>query len=111
MRIFWSVLGAIALSAPEVSVANWNEGIVYAPDGLVDQFERGSVWQRELLQPERAPIVGDPTRQHGGASPNPAARRSRRAGASDRHGGLASPCDSRRRGRAHILRNPPCFTH
>jgi hypothetical protein len=57
MRIFWSVLAAIALSAPEVSVANWNEGSVYAPDGLVDQFERGSVWQRELLQPERAPIV------------------------------------------------------
>ena len=40
-------VGAIALSAPEGSVANWNEGIVYAPDGLVGQFERGSVWQRD----------------------------------------------------------------
>jgi hypothetical protein len=27
---------------------NWNEGAIYSPDGLVIQFDRGTVWQREL---------------------------------------------------------------
>jgi hypothetical protein len=34
---------------------NWNEGAIYSPDGLVIQFDRGTVWQREL-----EPIVAPP---------------------------------------------------
>jgi hypothetical protein len=34
-------------------VQNWNEGAVYSPDGMTIQFDRGSVWRRdvELLVP------------------------------------------------------------
>lgn len=32
----------------------WNEGAVYSPDGMVIQFDNGSVWQRDLgLPPAR----------------------------------------------------------
>jgi hypothetical protein len=58
MRVFWSVLAVmIALSATEASAANWNEGAIYAPDGMVDQLERGTVWQRDVGEPEPAPIL------------------------------------------------------
>jgi hypothetical protein len=57
MRVFWSVLAVIALSATEASAANWTEATIYPPESLVDQLERGTVWQRELGEPERAPIV------------------------------------------------------
>jgi hypothetical protein len=30
---------------------NWNEGAVYSPDGMVIQFDRGSVWVRNLEPP------------------------------------------------------------
>jgi hypothetical protein len=29
-------------------VQNWNEGAVYSPDGMTIQFDRGTVWQRDL---------------------------------------------------------------
>ena len=57
MRVFWSVLAVIALSATEALAANWNKATVYPPESLVDQLKRGTVWQRELGEPERAPIV------------------------------------------------------
>jgi hypothetical protein len=57
MRAFWSALTVMgALSATEASAANWNEGR-YAPVGIVDQFERGTVWQEGVGEPEPAPIV------------------------------------------------------
>jgi hypothetical protein len=57
MRVFWSVLTVMgALSATEASAANWNEGR-YAPVGIVDQLERGTVWQQGVGEPEPAPIV------------------------------------------------------
>jgi hypothetical protein len=57
MRVLWSVLAVIALSATEASAANWNEGTMAASDGLVDQLERAAVWQREIGEPQHAPIV------------------------------------------------------
>jgi hypothetical protein len=27
-------------------VQNWNEGAVYSPDGMIIQFDHGTVWQR-----------------------------------------------------------------
>jgi hypothetical protein len=34
--------------------AAWNQGAIYSPDGLVIQFDSGTVWQREL---EPAPVL------------------------------------------------------
>ena len=57
MTVFWSVLIVVgALSATEASAANWNEGR-YAPIGIADRPERGTVWQRGIGEPEPAPIV------------------------------------------------------
>ena len=57
MTVFWSVLTVIgALGATEASAVNWNEGR-YAPIGIGDQLERGTVWQRGIREPEPAPIV------------------------------------------------------
>src|SRR5437660_2439399 len=30
---------------------SWNQGAVYSPDGMTIQFDRGTVWQRDLGQP------------------------------------------------------------
>jgi hypothetical protein len=46
----------VALSATEASAANWNGGL-HAPVSLVDQLQRGTVWQRGLGEPEPAPLV------------------------------------------------------
>jgi hypothetical protein len=57
MTVFWSVLTVIgALGATEASAVNWNEGR-YAPIGIADQLERGTVWQRGIGEPEPAPLV------------------------------------------------------
>ena|SRR5689334_6242607 len=57
MTVFWSVLTVIgALGATEASAVNWNEGH-YAPIGIGDQLERGTVWQRGIREPEPGPIV------------------------------------------------------
>jgi hypothetical protein len=29
----------------------WNEGAVYSPDGMIIQFDRGTIWRRYLAQP------------------------------------------------------------
>ena len=29
----------------------WNEGAIYSPDGMTIQFDRGTVWQRDLEVP------------------------------------------------------------
>jgi hypothetical protein len=58
MRAFWSVLAVVgALSATKASTANWNEGTMYLSDGVVDQLERGTIWQREFGEPEAAPVL------------------------------------------------------
>jgi hypothetical protein len=33
----------------------WNEGAVYSPDGMTIQFDRGSVWVRNLAPPPPPP--------------------------------------------------------
>lgn len=33
-------------------VPGWNQGAIYAPDGMVIQFDRGTIWQRDLEEPE-----------------------------------------------------------
>jgi len=35
----------------------WNEGAVYSPDGMAIQFDRGSVWVRDLGPPPPPPPV------------------------------------------------------
>lgn len=36
---------------------SWNEGANYSPDGMVIQFDRGTVWQRDLGEPEVVPTA------------------------------------------------------
>src|SRR6516225_10556384 len=38
-------------------VAAWNEGAFYSPDGMIIQFDNGSVWQRVVEVPIVAPVV------------------------------------------------------
>jgi len=38
-------------SPNRIWVENWNEGAVYSPDGMIIQFDRGTIWQRDLGQP------------------------------------------------------------
>jgi hypothetical protein len=38
-------------SPTRIWVENWNEGAVYSPDGMIIQFDRGTIWQRDLGQP------------------------------------------------------------
>jgi hypothetical protein len=35
----------------------WNEGAIYSPDGMTIQFDRGTVWQRDLGEPPPPPQV------------------------------------------------------
>jgi hypothetical protein len=36
----------------------WNQGAVFSPDGMVIQFDRGTIWQRDLTTPlAGAPVV------------------------------------------------------
>jgi len=37
-------------------VQSWNEGAIYSPDGMVIQFDRGTVWQRDLGEPDVGPV-------------------------------------------------------
>jgi hypothetical protein len=45
---------------------SWNESAAYSPDGMALQFDRGSVWQRDLqvrptvVVPRRADVVVPP---------------------------------------------------
>jgi hypothetical protein len=47
-------------------VQSWNEGAAYSPDGMTLQFDRGTVWQRDLrarpnvIIPRRADVVPPP---------------------------------------------------
>src|SRR5260370_24055508 len=34
---------------------SWHEGALFSPDGMTIQFDRGSVWQRDLGEPPAAP--------------------------------------------------------
>jgi len=34
----------------------WNQGAIYAPDGMIIQFDGGTVWQRDLGEPELVPV-------------------------------------------------------
>jgi hypothetical protein len=35
----------------------WNEGAVYSPDGMTIQFDRGTVWVRDVTPPPPPPPV------------------------------------------------------
>jgi hypothetical protein len=61
----------------------WNEGAIFSADGMVIQFDRGTIWQRDLaeLAPGVAPVPGPPPvrGRHAAAAPGaplpgPAAR-------------------------------------
>jgi len=34
---------------------SWNTGAVYSPDGMIIQFDRGTIWQRDLGLPPPPP--------------------------------------------------------
>ena len=38
-------------------VAAWDEGAFYSPDGMIIQFDNGSVWQRVVEVPIVAPVM------------------------------------------------------
>jgi hypothetical protein len=40
----------------------WNEGAIYSPDGMTIQFDRGSVWVRDL-SPEASPPPPPPAKR------------------------------------------------
>ena len=35
---------------------SWNQGAIYSADGMTIQFDRGTVWQRDLGEPEASPV-------------------------------------------------------
>lgn len=37
--------------ATRIWVDSWNEGAVYSPDGLLIQFDNGTIWQRDFGPP------------------------------------------------------------
>ena len=58
MRIFCSVFAVMGvLGATGASAASWNEGAIYAPNGIIAQLERGTVMREDIGGPEPAPIV------------------------------------------------------
>jgi hypothetical protein len=54
-------------------VDRWNEGAIYSPDGMTVQFDRGTVWQRDVGEPTFASqdLTNNPTikRRRGIAAP------------------------------------------
>ena len=66
---------------------NWNQGAIYSADGMTIQFDRGTVWQRDLGEPDASPVdrsKGQKPIKRGVALP-PAARACTRPGCP--HGG------------------------
>jgi hypothetical protein len=51
---------------------NWNEGAIYSPDGLIIQFDRGTVWQRVVALPAPPPPPPPPRRHRAHRSHRPA---------------------------------------
>jgi hypothetical protein len=37
--------------ATRIWIDRWNEGAVYSPDGMLIQFDSGTIWQRDLDPP------------------------------------------------------------
>ena len=37
--------------ATRIWIDAWNEGAVYSPDGMLIQFDNGTIWQRDLVPP------------------------------------------------------------
>jgi hypothetical protein len=37
-------------SPTRIWIENWNQGAVYSPDGMIIQFDRGTIWVRDLGQ-------------------------------------------------------------
>lgn len=43
-------------SPARIWAESWNEGAVYSPDGMIIQFDRGPIWQRDLGLPPPPPL-------------------------------------------------------
>ena len=41
--------------ATRIWIEGWNEGAVYSPDGMIIQFDNGTIWQRDLGPPPPPP--------------------------------------------------------
>jgi hypothetical protein len=43
--------------ATRIWIDAWNEGAVYSPDGMLIQFDNGTIWKRDLGPPPARPVV------------------------------------------------------
>ena len=43
--------------ASRIWIDAWNEGAVYSPDGMLIQFDNGTIWQRDLGPPPAPPVI------------------------------------------------------
>jgi hypothetical protein len=46
--------------ATRIWIGSWNEGAVYSPEGMLIQFDSGTIWQRDLGPP---PTLSAPRRR------------------------------------------------
>ena len=42
-------------SPSRIWIENWNQGAVFSPNGMIIQFDRGTIWQRDLGIPAPPP--------------------------------------------------------
>jgi hypothetical protein len=42
-------------SPSRIWIENWNQGAVFSPNGMIIQFDRGTIWQRDLGMPAPPP--------------------------------------------------------
>lgn len=42
-------------SPNRIWIENWNQGAVFSPNGMIIQFDRGTIWQRDLGMPAPPP--------------------------------------------------------
>jgi hypothetical protein len=43
--------------ATRIWVDAWNQGAVYSPDGMIVQFDNGTIWVRDLGPPPPPPVL------------------------------------------------------
>jgi hypothetical protein len=55
----------------------WYEGALYSPDGMVIQFDRGAVWQRDIGQFDDARVLPPVASERPGSGPYARARKPR----------------------------------
>jgi hypothetical protein len=58
MRVFCSLFAVMGmLGTAEALTANWNDGAIYAPNGIIEQLERSTIPREDIGEPEPGPII------------------------------------------------------